>query len=201
MATQAERRESTRAKLLDAAMACLVTSGYRELTTTAVAKRAGVSQGALFKHFATKQQLLAATVEHLFAVLRAEYDARFAAFAAVQEPTVAAALELLTESMSDPRYLAALELLTAARTDPELQASLGPVVSAHGEHLRQLAHQLPIEFGGFRRETLDDLITLATLSLQGAAVNQLARPDADDRAKARRALINLAGLHADDRLR
>ena len=67
--TQQERRTTTRLGLLDAAIECLVDAGYSGLTTTEVCQRAGVSQGALFKHFATKAELVAATAEHLFANL------------------------------------------------------------------------------------------------------------------------------------
>ena len=44
--THAERRETTRLALLDAAVACLIEDGYAALTTRKVAERAGVSQGA-----------------------------------------------------------------------------------------------------------------------------------------------------------
>jgi AcrR family transcriptional regulator len=44
--THAERRETTRLALLDAAVACLMEDGYAALTTRKVAERAGVSQGA-----------------------------------------------------------------------------------------------------------------------------------------------------------
>jgi AcrR family transcriptional regulator len=49
--TQAERRESTRTALLDAAVECLIDEGYAAVTTRGVAERAGVSQGAQQHHF------------------------------------------------------------------------------------------------------------------------------------------------------
>ena len=64
--TQQERRDSTRTRLLEATVECLVELGYARTTTLAVAQRAEVSQGALFKHFPTKAALLGAAVERLF---------------------------------------------------------------------------------------------------------------------------------------
>src|SRR3954449_12191328 len=109
MTSQADRRTATRAKLLDAAMATLVDAGYAGLTTTEVGKRAGLSQGALFRHFPTKPDLLAATIEHLFAGLVVGYEAQFATVADAED-RLAAGLDLLADVFADPRLLAAYDL-------------------------------------------------------------------------------------------
>src|SRR5882672_7822955 len=136
--TQAERRATTRTKLLDATLSCLVESGYAGLTTPAICERAGVSQGALFKHFATKSALLAAATEHLFAGLVKGYGERFAALDARKSP-IQTGVALLWEVFQDPRLHAAYDLYTAARTDAELRASLAPVVRDHYANLHGLA--------------------------------------------------------------
>lgn len=192
--TQAERRLSTRKRLLDAASACLIESGYSALTTTAVAQRAGLSQGALFRYFPAKSDLLAAIVEHLFAALTARYETRFAKVAAAGVVSGPAALGLLAEVLDDPRYLAALELHTAARTDERLRASLDTVVHQHGANLRRLAYALPLELGAGDRQRLDDLIDLATLALQGAAVHRMAVHETEAPRRVIAALTRLAGL-------
>ena len=83
MPTQDERRRATRQRLLDAAAEVLEARGSSGFTTTEVGRRAGLSQGAIFKHFATKADLLAATVEHVFSGLVTRYEGEFAARAAV----------------------------------------------------------------------------------------------------------------------
>jgi AcrR family transcriptional regulator len=66
MATQAERRTQTRAKLLKAAGGVFARRGYHEATLDEIAAKAGVSKGALYHHFASKQDLfLALLAEHL----------------------------------------------------------------------------------------------------------------------------------------
>jgi AcrR family transcriptional regulator len=47
----------TRARVLDAALACFVDSGYEQTTIALIRERSGVSNGALFHHFATKEAI------------------------------------------------------------------------------------------------------------------------------------------------
>ncbi|HLX38696.1 MAG TPA: helix-turn-helix domain-containing protein, partial [Candidatus Binataceae bacterium] len=67
MGLQDERREETRKRLLDAAVACLVERGYANTTTAEIAQRAGVSKGAQLYHFPKKDDLVVAALKQLFA--------------------------------------------------------------------------------------------------------------------------------------
>ncbi len=60
MATQQERRELTRAKLVDAARVHFVRDGYDNTHTNDILARAGLSRGALYHHFGSKQELFEA---------------------------------------------------------------------------------------------------------------------------------------------
>jgi AcrR family transcriptional regulator len=64
--TQAERTQGTRTRILDAAVEVLRKKGYAHFRTADVARAAGVSRGALLHHFATKEKLVYATMEHVF---------------------------------------------------------------------------------------------------------------------------------------
>jgi AcrR family transcriptional regulator len=64
--TQAERTQGTRTRILDAAVQVLRKKGYAHFRTGDVAKAAGVSRGAQLHHFATKEKLVYATLEHVF---------------------------------------------------------------------------------------------------------------------------------------
>jgi len=64
-ATATERREATRAKIIEAAMALIVECGYDAVSTGDVLERAGVSRGALYHHFESKTELFAAVVDAL----------------------------------------------------------------------------------------------------------------------------------------
>ena len=59
--------EIVRAALLDAVVQEAVHAGLGSVTVLAVAARAGVSKGALFHHFSSKQDLVEATLTSLIA--------------------------------------------------------------------------------------------------------------------------------------
>jgi AcrR family transcriptional regulator len=136
--TQEERSATTQARLLDAAVACLVELGYGATTTTVVAERAGVSRGAQLHHFATRAQLVGAAVQHVFAGLTDDYQQGFARVAS-RSDRVRGAIELLWSMFLQPRHLAALDLYLAARTDAELRAVLTPIAARHRDNVLALA--------------------------------------------------------------
>ena len=139
--TQTERRESTRRALLDATIASLVECGYARTTTTEVTKRAGVSQGALFKHFPTKSALVSAAAEQLFADLFVEFGEAFA-HASTQDAPLVVAIHKLWDVFCRPELLAVYRLYAEAPMDPELLACLVPVVKQHQENIRACACEL-----------------------------------------------------------
>ncbi len=188
--TQAERRTETRALLLDAALAQLVADGLARFTTTEVGRRSGLSQGALFKHFPSKAELLAAVAEHLFDELRATYEEAFHSLPPSRR-TVRDGLDLLWQHMLDPRLAAAFELYTAARTDAELRARLEPVVRAHVARVEELAASL-VDLGDPAR--LRAACALAIAAMQGLVLNQLALPAPDQIASLRAQLHALVPL-------
>jgi AcrR family transcriptional regulator len=117
--TQAERTAETRRALMDATLDALVESGFKGTTTTEVARRAGVSVGALQGHFPTKTELLTAAVEYSldrrveeFGVLMAGLDP--------SADKLDEAIDLLWSMFSGPTFTAWHELWVAARTDPDL---------------------------------------------------------------------------------
>ncbi|GAB3861041.1 TetR/AcrR family transcriptional regulator [Nocardioides maradonensis] len=121
--TQAERRATTRARILDATAASLVEKGYAATTVSEVQERAGVARGTLQHHFPTRSELLVAATTHVV-------DLRLAAFRraidAMADDTdrIGTTVDLAWNDLSGPVFYAAVELWVAARTDPELRANL-----------------------------------------------------------------------------
>ena len=169
------RSIATRRRLLDATIDCLVEQGYGSTTTAAVCRGAGVSQGALFKHFPTKAALLVATVEHLFAELIVDFRRAFDA-ASEEDDLISGALRQLDRTFRKPRLLAAFELYVVARTDRELAAALAPVLVAHREALRSEARAL-FPRAAERNPDFEPFVDLVMSALQGRALDSLVAPN------------------------
>jgi AcrR family transcriptional regulator len=125
--TQAERRARTRQALLEATIELLAETGYAGVTTRGVAKRAGVTPGALQHHFEGKAQLVAAASEHLNLELTRELVARTPAAGRSERELAEELLDRLWEMHKGPLMVAVTELVAAARTDGELRELLAPM--------------------------------------------------------------------------
>jgi AcrR family transcriptional regulator len=123
MATQAEKTAATRQKLLDATIAVLVERGYKETSTPVICRRAGVSRGGTLHHFATKQALVVAAIEHLFSRRLAEIRQRLADTGSQLLDLRSVGTHLLAAYRGESFY-AWLELMVAARTDRILRKHL-----------------------------------------------------------------------------
>ncbi len=138
--TQAERRESTIRKLLDAAAQALQELGYAGASTQAICARAGVSQGGLFRHFESREALMVAVCEDIGAKILTRY--RAAIESAQGEDPMLQALQLLREQCRSPLNQAWYELLVASRTHEKLKDALRPVMKAYYEDIDRLARGL-----------------------------------------------------------
>ncbi|GAA3044025.1 TetR/AcrR family transcriptional regulator [Pseudonocardia yunnanensis] len=121
-----ERTAASRAQILDAAVACLVESGYAGATTLQIQARAGVSRGRLLHHFPSREQLLVAASQHLSTQRLRRNGERIKSLAGglTGAERLDRAIELMWEAFSEPHFWAAVELWTAARTNKELRAAL-----------------------------------------------------------------------------
>lgn len=170
---QQARAVATRARIVEAVVECLAEGGVAATTTGAVAARAGVSQGALFRYFPTKPELLASGLERLLAELLE--DARVGLLAAARAGApIRAGLRALWQVYIDDRLAGGFELFLASRTDDALRAAIEPVLAAHLERELALARALFPEAAdavGFEAAVVGVLTTL-----QGAAVSAATKP-------------------------
>ncbi|HWF23170.1 MAG TPA: TetR/AcrR family transcriptional regulator [Acidimicrobiales bacterium] len=171
MATQAERRESTRAAFIQAAADSLRKNGLSGFTTSDVVRRAGMSNGALFRYFATRTDLLSATVQFVFARLRDEYAERYVALAST-EVTPQSLLTLLWNVYDDPYLAAVYEVYGAARTDEALRAAIEPMIREHVEIIHQLAHDIVTLVSDADDDVIREMVWVAALSMQGLALSR-----------------------------
>lgn len=137
--TRAQRTEDSRARILDAAVACLVRDGYSGATTLTIQAAAGVSRGRLLHHFPSRDRLLVAAAQHLAVKRVADTEERVLALVGTGVSgweRVDRVVEQLWASFHEPHFWAALELWTAARANPEIAEALLPEERRLGAAIR-----------------------------------------------------------------
>jgi AcrR family transcriptional regulator len=176
--TQAERRESTIAALVDAAVSALGEVGYARTTTAEICRRAGVSQGGLFRHFESRLDLIVAAAD---GVRARQFVAFRAGLEALPEITVRDCLLLLRQACRAPMNAAWYELLLAARTDDALRERLGPFVERYHREISAIGRSLPVA-GLIPDAELDTVLLTIVHLLDGEAMTAAvhAHPDQED---------------------
>lgn len=137
--TQHERRTETIGKLIDATIDSLYESGYVATSTSAICKRAGVSEGGLYNHFGKRIDLIVATAEAICATHLARYKQATDAVADLRGDLAAAVIEFIRESTRTREHAAWHEIMVVARTDNELRERVAPSVKAFEEALLETA--------------------------------------------------------------
>lgn len=184
-----------RTRLLDATVECLVTYGYSGTTTQRVAEIAGVTRGAQVHHFRSKEDLVAAAVEHL-AEQRVQAAIRDLGRVGSNPDPVTTMLDYLWESHQGPIFVATLELWVAARTDPVLAEHIErvePIVI--GALISALAQLIPNRAA---QKELRDLAFTAMDALRGILLSSFVDRDTE-RARKRwnRVCGQLRGMFVD----
>lgn len=139
--TQRERRERTVGRLLDATIEALGEVGYARASVTEIGARAGVSQGGMFRHFATRLDLVAAAAEEVARRQLAEFAHGLDALG--HDACARDLLDLTRRSSRSKANEAWQELLTAARTDPALRERMAPTVADFYGRIAALARSQP----------------------------------------------------------
>ena len=146
--TQAERRESTRAALLDAAVECLIEDGYAAVTTRRIAERAGVSQGAQQHYFDDRVDMVVQAVGHLSQRLAEQSREQIRTGQRDERRRTQALLDRMWAIHTGPTFQTAADLWAAARTDLELR-----------EPIENLGRELDRQLVQIIAEVLPDLAT------------------------------------------
>ncbi len=167
--TQEARRTETIGKLLAATTASLVEDGYAGTSAKTICARAELSQGGLFRHFATIDLLLAATAEHVGTAMLASYRRR----ATRGAPDLAGALWLLREHCRSRDNLAWYELCVAARTRPPLKKALRPVAARYYAAIGALAREVMPELAAALGDRFPIVVDLAVSAFDGDALHRM----------------------------
>lgn len=166
--TQQQRREETVARLLQASIDTIIEIGYARASAAVITKRAGVSVGALFRHFETMGDFMAATA---YEVLRRQLETFTKQVAEIpaDRPALPAALTILRDITAGSTNAVLYELMVAARTDEKLKETLQNVLGQYSAKIHDAARALP-GAESFPEETFPVIVALMTNVFDGAAI-------------------------------
>ncbi|MDI4665885.1 TetR/AcrR family transcriptional regulator [Xanthobacter autotrophicus] len=129
-AAKADHRTGQRQRILDAALACFSRDGFHGASMQKICAAAGMSPGALYRYFPSKESLIAAIVE-------GERAERLAFFDAVSNaPSVLDALTDCTAAMMEEGGLASARLGPEVMAEAIRNADLRAAVEPHEEESR-----------------------------------------------------------------
>jgi AcrR family transcriptional regulator len=179
--TQEERREATTRKLLDAAADSLIEDGYANASVQAICVRAGVSQGGLFRHFASRDALMVAAAGDIATRILEQYGREFESLRAHEDPLVLA-MRLVRRACRSRLNQAWYELAMAARTHPGLRKALRPMSARYYADIEALARQLLPELASAFGDRFSVLVDTIIAVFDGEVVHRLLleKPDVED---------------------
>ena len=120
----------TRARILNAAMRLFAELGYHEATNPRIAQAASLTRGAMLYHFASREELVEAAVQHIDLARAALFESAARTSAAPGQDASEAAIDAYWALLHEPAFVAFAELESAARTDPMLRTRLVAAQSA-----------------------------------------------------------------------
>jgi AcrR family transcriptional regulator len=112
-----------RDEIIDATLACLIRSGLTGLSTNAICEEAGISMGALYTHFASKDEILSALAER--SIRRRAEKLEFRTGAAMRRYFLAA-VESVTAEKAKAGFRVDLDLIVAGSRDEKIGKALLP---------------------------------------------------------------------------
>ncbi|MCV7358452.1 TetR/AcrR family transcriptional regulator [Mycolicibacterium fluoranthenivorans] len=189
--TQQQRREETIARLLDASIETIIEIGYARASAAVICKRAGLSVGALFRHYPTIGDFMAATA---YEALRRQLElfSKQVVQIPTGEPALPAVLTVLRDITGNDTNAVLYELMIAARTDEKLRATLQDVFTEYSAKIFEAASAAPTaeQFPDGTRAVVTGLLTN---TFDGAAMLRPVLSDPEFEARKIELLAKLLG--------
>ncbi len=187
MTKTAVRRPNTRERILAAALEVLKADGYAGLTTSKVAARSGENKALIAYHFGSKQGLVAAVAREVSAAITEEL------LGGIGDPQTAAELargivDGLARIMERDEGLARLyfDLASQSIVDEEVGTIMREMKAGYRRVLAELVARVS---DGPPRADIDAATILFIAALEGLALEQLARGESRELARAREIFV------------
>ncbi len=184
---------STRPSLLEAAFAVIRAKGYAATTVDDICAEAGVSKGAFFHHFASKEDLAVAAADHWSAVTGALFES--APYHDADDPLdrllayVALRRHLIQGALPEFTCLVGTIVQEAYDTSPAIRKACWDSILGHADTLVPDIEAAMERYGAPREFTAESLALHSQAVIQGAFI--LAKASGEPQ----RALESLDHLH------
>jgi AcrR family transcriptional regulator len=182
------RSEETRQSIMQTTVRCLVAQGYANTTTQMVADSLGLSRGAMVHHYATRIDMVSATIDFIFLRMLELVYAGVEELAQRGMITHAESGALHWSVLNSDEYLAYIELNIAARTDEELRNSFDPKAIAFDQLWLDRALELLPHWKG-NRDGARLAWNFGRAMLEGLKINERIVTSERDRQAIRQKLI------------
>jgi AcrR family transcriptional regulator len=151
--------------VLDAAVTTVLEKGYYQTSSNEIARRAGVTWGAIQHQFGTREALLLEVLNDRWATLQ-EVVATSEICGQTLEERLQAVLDVLALHYEQPAHLVQLQILLDLSHNPDTSKETREAIALHGAELTQAWQPLFVQaLGEAAGET--DLVVYAFTTLRG----------------------------------
>lgn len=181
--SQAERRGSTRRRLLESAARVFARKGYQAATVLDIVTEAGVSTGALYNHFAGKREVYLAVFDERFIDWSASYRAAVDPSVDTDDAIRKAAAHyetLLHDRPVDAQLL--IEFWSAAMHDESLRSAFIERHRRIRDAMAELINRMQTRLGITVAVPAESLGAIVTALADGLAMQRLIEPGSPETA-------------------
>lgn len=171
---QTERTALMKARLAQAAFDLICEQGYVNFRTAAVARRAGVSQGAQLHHYPTKNSLALAAIEYAYECSTEASVLRIAGLSADVDP-LDALLDDAQAFFLSAYFRVALDILMAGGSDPALKQALTAMTLRQRGRVERLWLEKLVD-AGWSLTAAEDVLAMTLCLVRGLAIRALVEP-------------------------
>ncbi|MEM9782719.1 MAG: TetR/AcrR family transcriptional regulator [Pseudomonadota bacterium] len=188
--TQEERSRETIDRLRAAVLSVIAERGYVGCSTTEVARRAGVSRGALLHHFPRKVDLIADAAAHFWGEASAHLRRIGDALDGEKTDVAAFVEDMWTTVFRQEAARMTIDLVSASLVDAELRGRIEPLLDDLFEEYDRVATEAFAAAGLETRQRLA-LVHVATCALRGLRMQEMMQGNRQNILAARAALVIL----------
>ena len=173
--TQAQRREETRAKLVQGAVDLLKKKRYAGFRVADVTTMSGVSRGAQSHYFPMKDDLVIEALEFVFKETQANALAKIAKAKAHPDQLLQALIADSKDFFLGDNFYLSLDLMMVGGEEP-----LGQAVQRLAQNYRvsvETAWREVFKESGYSASTADEVVSLTFCVVRGLSIRKIIGPD------------------------